>query len=709
MHIYQANPETVIYIGKWENSETVKIARSDCSKAVVMFKGSSIKVDAKGDIRCSLDGAKETAEKEFAATDGVHTLFITASRGTVIRSVEAEELLNADVYLRGKLRAELEAIKQERSIRDSTGYQRLDYKATMPCTGVKLHGFFGEQFQKGIDRVRLCAKYPYYLAEYERSGDKTPTGWTTWLPAATDGRILAGAAKSYLWTGDPELREIVDRVVDKIAMQALEDGYWGYYPEEKAFGNMFVPNGENDVQILMDSELKNFDRIFWTYGMVAAGKAGNEKAYALTRAMYRWLENSEYKYTLHWGHNATNALTGNLILGQSEAGLPEDVRFHQKYVDLQVMEEAFLMRNPLAFSHYPADRPHCYVLLAVLAAMQEYQLTGDSYYLSVAAGGWEIYEKYYKHVGGITAICESDGPYLPGSLYVKEGHTGETCGSVFWVWLNAEFAQHFPEAMQYPAQIEEVLFNVMPTVISPRGDIRYHNTLQGEKDEGKSIGTCCEIMGTHLYADLPKYVFSCNKDTVYINQFISAELDAQDFALCTDADIFDRSQFTVTVTKATGEGKCLKVRIPQWAKAAKLSVNGAAAREVDADSFVSISRNWAAGDQITVIFTPERRLVRYTGAEQMRDGVPTPPGDPRYALFCGPYLMALTGDYKVEVPILRADPRGLEAVVEGRDLITVPVDDRLRFVPYHLVDREKFCVYVAYKINTQLENQPSDT
>ena len=709
MGSYLANPETIIYIGRWENSETAKITRADCCKAVVMFRGSSIRLISKGSAQCSLDGAPEVAATEFCTTDGVHTLFITASRGFVLYAVEAEELLNADVYLRGKLRAELEAIKHDRPTRNSTGYGRVAYKAAMPAGGVRLRGFFGQLFQRGVDRVKCCAKYPHYLAEYEKYGDKTPTGWTTWLPAATDGRILAGAAKSYLWTGDPQLRQIVDRVVDKIEKQTCEDGYWGYYPAEKAFGNVFVPKGDNDVQTLMDSELKNFDRIFWTYGMVAAGKAGNEKAYELARNMYTWLENSEYKRMLHWGHNATNAYTGNLILGQSPAGRVEDAIFHQKYVDLQVVEEAFLMRNPLAFSHYPADRPHCYVLLAVLAAMQAYQITGDKYYLEVARGGWEIYEKYYKHVGGITAICESDGPYLPGSLYVREGHTGETCGSVFWVWLNAEFAQHFPEDAKYAAQIEEVLFNVAPTVISPEGNIRYHNRLQGQKDPGRGIGTCCEIMGTHLYAELPKYVFCHNADGVYINQFISAEAELGEISLATQADIFEKQTFRVTVTKAPIEEKTLWVRIPDWAKDARIRICGTQEQTVEAGSFANICRQWTAGDTVTITFTPARRLVRYTGAEQMRDGVPTPPGDPRYALFCGPYLMALTGDYKAEVPTLRADPRALEAVVENQDRITIVVDDQLKFIPYHAVDTEQFCVYVAYKLQQQPKDQPTDS
>lgn len=706
MGSYQANPEKIIYIGRWENSETAKISRNNCSKAVVMFRGSYIRLAAAGDLRCVLDGGEEVAAREFTVEDGIHTLFLTASRGTRLYSVEAEELLNPDVYLRSAMRQELEEIKQGRPPRNPSACAPVPYETAMPETGVRLKGFFGEQFQKGVNRVKLCAKYPpYHLA----AGANADTGWAAWLPSANDGRLLAGAAKSWLWTKDPELLEIVNRVVEKIAAQTREDGYSNYYPPEAAYGNLFVPNEDNDTQSIMDSEQKNFDRGFWTLGMMAAGKTGNKKAPELARAMYDWLYRSPYKGTLHFGHNATNAFLGALFLAQSPAGTKEDVLFQQQYVDLKFLEQELIKRNPLIFSHYPADRPHCYLLLAVLASAMEYTLTGDRHCLDAALGGWEVYDRYYKHPGGLTAICESDGPYLPGSYYMATGHTGETCGSVFWAWLNAELAQHFPEEPRYADRIEEVLFNVLPTVITPEGNIRYHNRLQGEKDPGNSISTCCEISATNFYAELPRYVFSYNENTVYVNQFISAEMDTGDISLSTNADLFDGHRFTVTVTQATPKETLLKVRIPGWAENAAVSLNGEAPEAATAGTFVSLSRCWTVGDTVTVTFTPARRLVLYTGAEQMRDGVPTPPGDPRYALFCGPVLMALTGDYKAEVPTLRVDPCTLDVTVESRDRISIQVDDKLRFVPYEQIDKEKFCVCPAYKLQKQSANGPTDT
>lgn len=693
MNNYCANPEKIIYMGGWENNETSKYTMGEYSKAVLMFRGDSIKIIADGEIYCSLDGGEDVAKKEFHTENGVHSLFITAMCDTTIHSVETEELLLPDVYLRAKARAELEEIKKGREVPDSSTHKRLEYAAKMPSTDVELTGFFGDLFKKGVARIKRSAKYEHHLAD-----PKAPTGWVKWLPAATDGRLLAGAGKSYLWTHDEELREIIDREIDRIAEQVREDGYYNYYSEEQGFGCMFYPHKSNSHQSVMDTELKNFDRLFWTNGLIAAGEAGNKKAFELVRKMYDWLENSPYKETLLYGHNATNASTGHLNLAASEIGEARDVIFHQKYIDLRCVEEEFINRNPLAISNFPIDRPHCYVLLVILAAIKEYVLTGDSHYLEVARGGYDIYKRYYKHVGSLTTICESDGPYPPGSYYMATAHNGETCGSVFWVWINSEFAQLFPDDESYSAEIEEVLFNIAPTIINPRGDVRYHNTMEGVKDKGSSAGTCCEIMGTQLYGDLPKYVCSYSGDTVYINQYMSAKICAGDIGLTTEADIFAESKFTLTVRKAADKKKTLKLRIPSWALDAKVYLNDELINDGVKGCFVSFERVWSTGDTLTVTFTPARRNLRYTGTEQTGVGTHNLLGNPRYAFVYGPCLMALTGDVNGEnIPRLSVDPTTeLDAVPNGTNSVVVPVNGNLRFIPYFEVDYEYFYTYPSY-------------
>ncbi len=701
MGIYCANPEKIMFFGRWENSGTKKICLGDYAKAVLMFKGDYIKIDAKGTLLCSLDGGKDVFANEFKTNYGVHSLYITAMSGDVVYSVDTEELLNVDVYFEEKLQAEYNEIKADRPTRDSSAYKKLEYKAKMPSEGVKLGGAFGELFDRFVKRIKLCATLPYHIAANEGVTDNPKTGWTAWLPAASDGRMLAGLSKAYLWTRDEELRDSLDKLIDKIESQTREDGYSNYYPEE-IYGTIYTPHGENTVDALMDSERKNFDRIFWTHGIAAAGKV-NKKALDLARRMYDWLESTDYKYTLHYGHNATNALTGHLMLAQTEVGQMKDVIFHQKYLDQRFLEEEFIKRNPLTFSHYPGDRPHCYVLLAVLAAVKEYQLTGDKYYLDVALGGWDVYKRYYIHVGGMTAICETDGPYLPGSYHMAQKHTGETCASVFWVWINTELAQLFPDEPKYSREIEEVLFNIATTVLSPDGGIRYHNFLHNYKDPGRSVSTCCEIMATHLLGDLPKYVFSYADNIVYVNQFISAELETDGFSLSSDADIFDKKRLVLTVTKAPDTKKRLKIRIPDWASEATVAVSGKAPLRVASGSFVELDRVWADGDTVTVTFDTALRTVIYKGAEQFSGSNPKVNGVPRSAFVYGPCLMALVGDYKGampgikgDIPQIKVDVTKLERIANGPSSAYIPVEGNIKLVPYFEIDKERFCPCPAY-------------
>ncbi len=685
-----ANSKKIMYIGNWADLGKSKVSKNDYCKAFIMFRGTDVTVEAKGEIMCSLDGGADFAKKAFSAKEGVHTLYITAMKDVELISVRVDELLDTNTYLRGNMQAEYDEIAKGREGSDPATFRRIPYKATMPCANAKLDGLFGECLNKNIARIKGCFTQPYYiLCNAGREPDKVTPGWVDWLPAANDGRILAGAAKAYLWTKDKKLRAIIDELVDKIEAQMREDGYYNYYTEADSYEANHIPNIENEKKIIMDSERKNYDRTYWTWGLVEAAKAGNTKALGLARKMYDWLEGGKYGKDLLLGHNATNAFMGSLILAESPVGISEDILLNQKCLDQAHVEEELINRNPVIFSNYPGDRPHCYALLVLLSLVYEYRLTGEAHYLEALLGGWEVYKRYNKHVGGATAICESEGPYPAGSYYLATGHTGETCGSVFWTWVNEQLAQLFPDDARYAAEIEEVLFNIAPNVLTENG-VRYHSRMQGEKEKGASHGTCCEIMTTHLYSDLPKYVCSYNSKTIWVNQFIGGEFKLGNISLTTEADIIGKGKFTVTVTKAPAAKKTIKVRIPEWAKDAKLYVNGKFVSNALCGDYESIEREWKDGDTVVVTFRPEYRISRYTGAEQLESNAP------RYALLYGPYLMALVGSEE-DVPTLNVDPMELK-VRKVKDSIVIKLEGKMKFVPYYEIgDAVKLCVFPAFK------------
>lgn len=677
MKTFKANNPNIIYIGSWNDCDSPKIAKFNFAKCFVLFQGSALKLNATGELLCSVDGGADTAETEFTLSDGVHTLLVTATAGARLDSIETDNILNVNAELQHALNDELLSIVQGRKGTDPATWQSVSSAAHRPETGVTLSGLFGQLFEQNVARIKRCAADPDTLDLPE--GAKRDLGWVDWLPASLkDGRVMGGAAKALRWGEDAELRKIVDNAIDRIESNMRPDGWYNYYPESEYAVN-YYPNVENSVEVILSSEKKSFDRIFWSYGMVAAGKAGNEKAYGLLRRMYDWLETSPYANQLLLAHNSTNSLTGNLVLAESTVGKVEDMLLSQTSLDKKTVLDGMAARNPVIFSNYPADRPHCYCLMDILAALAEYRLTGQQHYLDAALGGWDIYNRYYKHVASITAICEQDGPYYPGSYQMAIGHTGETCGTVFWMWLNLELLELFPDEEKYSAQIEEGLLNVLPSAFMAERGVRYHNVLQGRKDTppspvGDAIGTCCEMTTTLTLGDCPQYTFLSNEGGLWLHQFVSYDAKCGSWAFSVDSDILHKHQLTFTVCSAPAAEQFVKFRVPTWAKDAKAFVNGQSVA-AQPGSFVEVKRVWQQGDTVTLTFSPALIVLPYTGVEQAENG------KGRFCVTYGPYLMALTGIGETKLPVVTTAVESLCAQPTETS-VTIKVNDGMAFVPY---------------------------
>ena len=155
----------------------------------------------------------------------------------------------------------------------------------------------------------------------------------------------------------------------------------------------------------------------------------------------------------------------------------------ERYFDQDYWIKELEQGQPLSFSNYPGERPHCYDLLGLEAFLDEYIATGIQKYIDGVKGGWQIYNHYYEHAGGSTAICEGD--YFPPGSYYLNSHTGETCGTVFWMNINSKLHQLYPDEEKYVAEIEKSIYNVIMAIQDTTGYIRYHNNLNGQKGQSR--------------------------------------------------------------------------------------------------------------------------------------------------------------------------------------------------------------------------------
>lgn len=372
-------------------------------------------------------------------------------------------------------------------------WKPVPYVAHSPDTGVSLQaGVFHEALQRNIGYLNHCFASKTYC---------DGKGWWEWLPASNEGRLLQGAANALRWGERADMRNIVNTVVTRIKARQRADGYHDYYPEKDSFA---LEAGGN-------SERKNYDRVFWTRGLLDAGRAGNADAYAIVRKFYDWFNACSYLHRMIRSCNSPNGFPGGPLVYLSPVGTSNDLIVSERYFDQEYWLNELKNREPLCFTFYPGERPHCYDLLGLEAYLDQYRATGSQKYLDAVLGGWAMYRENFKHAGGTTAICESRGPYPPKSCKLTSGCTGETCGSVFWTNINSRLMQLYPAEEKYAAEIEEAIYNVALACQDTNGYIRYHNPLHGTKDTPQCHGTCCECSVVGMLSKLPEYIYSTDQ------------------------------------------------------------------------------------------------------------------------------------------------------------------------------------------------------
>jgi DUF1680 family protein len=465
-------------------------------------------------------------------------------------------------------------------------------------------------------------------------GDKQIRFWDTLLRGSNAGRFLMGAANSLRWIPNPELKARVDAVVDGIAACAREDGYMYAFPPEEMLHGAPGTNWSS-------AQESNYARAWITHGLIDAAESGNPKALALIRAGHDWFNTcddlAELNTVCVWpqGHIASTRMY------LSPLGKPEDLQVAEAWYVVDEWMDQLIARDPEALWKTGLAWPHCYNLTACEAYLDHYRATGDARFLDAMLGAWEMIQKYWVHLGGSIALCESCD-YPPSSYFIDpKKNTGEFCGSVFWARFSQRLHNLFPDEEKYAAEIEHSIYNVALANIVPREGIRYHARLESVKDEAGIYNTCCEGQGTRMLGSLPEYIYSLAPDGVYVNLYEPSKLGCtlQGHGFQLDLETGFPYQNRVTIRVATfGENRMgLRLRVPGWMKQPMpVFVNGREFVTGEPGSYVLVDRNWKDGDVVTFDLAPELTLTRYRGADNFE-------WEYRYGLEYGPILMAFVG------------------------------------------------------------------
>jgi DUF1680 family protein len=587
-------------------------------------------------------------------------------------------------------------------------------EVTTPSGGISVNenGLFTPALERNISYLLNSFSVNHMLEpfrirarkEFEPDSLRQIPFWDTDLRGSNAGRFLMGAGNTLRWMEHPELEKRLNELVDGIEDCREPNGY-------------ILPYHPDSVR----SEEPNYARAWLTHGLIEAAIAGNPKAYGLLRGHANWFNRWDGMLSklLYWNYNSHQGHIASTRTFLSPAGMPEDLQVAEKYYVCDWWMDELAAGHDEAVWQYPLQNPHSYLITSFEAYLDHYLATGDKTYLNAMLGAWQMIHDKWEHAGGSMAICESlwntdehgnrsrgknNHAHPPYSYYLTTyGHTGETCGSVFWIKFNQRFHSLFPDQEKYVAEIEKSIYNVILANQMDNGYIRYHARMQGKKENPRRAeNTCCEGQGTRILGSLPEYIYSIAPDGLYVNLYepssINWKVKEQPVSLTLDGSFPFSPHIGLTVGVQSPVKMNLRVRIPSWAaKKVEISVNGKKYATGKPGSYAELSRKWTNGDKVDFTLPLNHRVTQYAGIDTIA-------GYKRYAVEYGPILLAAVGGDKAPHEIGTSNLGEQLIPDRSEPLHFSMVNDTLHtFMPYWLISSQAFSVFPLVKINSDAE------
>lgn len=239
---------------------------------------------------------------------------------------------------------------------------------------------------------------------------------------------------------------------------------------------------------------------------------------------------------------------------------------------------------------------------------------------------------------------------------------GETCASVAMAFFAHSMLGNAADG-RYADLLELELYNAALAGMQLDGQrFFYVNPLTVDTSvSGKAAGykhalprrpawhacACCPPNLARLITSLGKYLWSEDEHTVYSHLFISSEVQTGHGRICLES----RCPWEGAAEYAVLDSGCftLAIHVPGYAEALRVLVNGQAAEEKTVNGYMRLSREWKAGDTVSIAFDlPVRRLYAHPA---LRDAAG------KVVLARGPLIYCLEGtDHRERLSALVLPP-----------------------------------------------------
>lgn len=489
-------------------------------------------------------------------------------------------------------------------------------------------------------------------------------------PSFHDGdyyKTLEAVASIYAVTRDKKLDEMMDKAIAVIAKSQRADGY--IYT--KAMIEQRKTGDKNQFQDRLSFEAYNIGHLM-TAGCVHYRATGKTSLLNVAKKATDYLYNfyKQASPTL-----ARNAICPSHYMGTIEmyrtTNDPRYLELAKHLIDIKgkIDDGTDDNQDRIPFRDQKKAMGHAVRANYLYAGVADvYAETGDKTLLNTLNLMWDDVTSHKMYItGGCGSLYDGTSPdgtsYNPAEVqkihqafgrdFQLPNHTAhnETCaniGNVLWNWRMLQLSGD----AKYADIMELALHNSVLSGISLDGTkFLYTNPLsfsddlpfkqRWSKDRVEYIGlsNCCPPNVVRTIAEVANYAYSVSDKGLWLNLYggnnVSSTLkDGSKLTLSQETNYPWDGNILLTVKETSSKPFSMFLRIPAWAKGAKLSINGKASDlQLNAGTYAELNRKWKKGDKVELILPMEAKLVEANPlVEEARNQVAVKRGPVVYCL-----------------------------------------------------------------------------
>jgi DUF1680 family protein len=432
------------------------------------------------------------------------------------------------------------------------------------------------------------------------------------------GKWLSATARAVAQGNQPQLAANLRRVADWLISQQDADGYLGNYAADRRFT---VPQPPKPESWNGEPALRTWD--MWTHSYLLLGFIETWRALGDDRYLQAACRIADLCWeTLDGGIDITtlgnhHGMSATVLLDPAAdlyliTGEPRYLALAEKVLEqananprLALLDKALAGEDAAFIATGKA-----YQLSWNLVGLAKlYKATSNARYKQAIDTLWQNIRQHHLTLGGGPwggVAHRSREVFNAPKTFFPQAYV-ETCSVLAWMQLNRELLAITGHA-RYADELERTGYNDLLAAMAPNGEDWCYYTFPNGKRVHTTYWRCCKSSGAMAVEELPQVAYGIAADGgLRINLYGAgsatlAQADAGQVSLTQRTRYPFAGQIEIEVNPQHAASFSIGVRIPAWAVTAAISINGIAHgnTETGADGFVSLQRQWQAGDVIRV-------------------------------------------------------------------------------------------------------------